>query len=77
MNSEKRSRLESRLAAAHRSTLFARNIAEQIDDHALYLDLTQILVTLTRLTENSLRGKARRQILGQTSLVDPPDNVPY
>jgi hypothetical protein len=62
--------IESRLAVAHKAIHTAMQAADREDDNVLYLDLMSIEVTLVRLAERSLRGKARTQMRGQLELVD-------
>lgn len=66
MSSTDRAKLEHQLAIAHRALTRAREAADNMSDNTVYLDLTTTLVTVTRLAENSLRGKGRSQIAGQT-----------
>lgn len=65
MYGEHRAEIEANLARAHRALVAAKNAADAAGDSTLWLDLCQLEVEVTRLAENSLRGKARRQIHGQ------------
>lgn len=70
MYGEHRAEIESNLARAHRALVNAKNAADAAGDSTLWLDLCQLEVEVTRLAENSLRGKARRPIRGQLQIDD-------
>lgn len=71
-----RATVEASLAKAHRAIVAARVAADGTNDHHLYLDLQMLEVEITRLAENSLRGKARMRVVGQTSIYDAVSNGP-
>lgn len=66
--SKQRSIYESRIAAAHRACYHAQAEAEAMNDHGAAEDLQQILQHLSKLLSDSLRGKHKAQLKGQTSL---------
>lgn len=57
-----RATIEFRLARLHRAAVDAKLAADFSGDEGLYLDLEMIEREVTRLAENSLRGKARGRI---------------
>ena len=65
---QQRSYYEARLAAAHRNTFAAKIRAEDLGDDGAAEDLAEILKHLGVLMEDSLRGKHKPQLAGQTSI---------
>lgn len=64
-NSHTRSKYEAKLASAHRMLYWASVAASEMGDEGAEEDILALMRELSRLTEDSLRGKrqtARRQL---------------
>jgi hypothetical protein len=64
-----RATMEAKLAIAHRALEQARKYADEAGLEGAWLDITQILVEVQRVAEDSLRGGGRRNTVlkGQMS----------
>lgn len=61
---------ETQLARAHRALYKAAAAADALNDLGAEEDCHGIMAEVLRLSEDSLRGKPRKMIRGQTSLAD-------
>lgn len=59
--SQSRATMESRLATAHRALHAAATAAAELGDEHAEDDILQILKEVTRVAEDSLKGRARRR----------------
>lgn len=68
--SKARAKYETQLARAHRSLYWASVAAEELGDLGAVDDVTQIMLEVNRLTEDSLRGRKRTRepIPGQLTI---------